>query len=398
MALQVSFVGVRALAIAIGWLGAVCGLVRSTTPTLEPTEPPRVVLVVDCSGSMRDRAKQAFALIEDLVTTLPVGSSLSLNRFDEQAVEFARTESLTPTQRETILRRLQSQEMTGRFTDFKPALEQIQRSAAVSSGPLLIVVVTDLLSDPPPNVAFQDLPQGLEQALADRDFVRTVLLVPDGAPEPQLGSDSKIEVLRLGETSAAEVLARMPRRPPPPVLPYLPPPVVDPEPPRKPSWFLSAWICVIAAICGIAAAVSRDAQRARALRDRRTEKVKRALPMDLVVWCKGVRFNLGCTDDLTEVRLGGNSRCDVQVFPPEQQDGVLILRRRGECFFLNNQTQWPVHVKHTKIEPQREARISLPARVGFPSGGFLMSLFPRQSAAAVTSVVHQTPTMEVTKT
>ena len=343
--------------------------------TADRAGPVCVVVAVDTSASMPKQGAAALELVRDLVRATLLGSALSVVAFDEEAKEVALTNFLTPAQRDVILQRVQGLQCAGKWTDFSKAVEQIGRSLAALDEPALVVVLSDCIADPPPCVAFKELGPCLDEAFGTRDLMKIVILRPKAAPAPYLSLTSRVEVRCLEDVSAEEILAWMPKPPQAARWENLQEVVETQGREDAAHVFVPASLLFVTAVFGLAL---RDVRRARRLRDCGQAHRPFSSTADLVVRHGGSTFNFGPAEEVDELRLGGDLACDVRVFSAEQSDSALIVRRRGEHFFLRNDTPSSVEANGAPIAPTKDSRIGLPTTLRFDGGTVTLALVPRK--------------------
>lgn len=353
----------------------------------DESAPARVVVALDCSGSLRRDFSAVQGCLLDIIQALPEASGAALIRFDETAAEFARTANLTEPQRKIIMERAASLAPSGRWTDFAAAVAQVRTSVDELGPPTLVVFLTDAVSDPGAGGEFTSLDSLLVDAFGGREDVATLILTPAGAALEEPAAAALVPTAVLGDLSARDLLALMPPPSPPPVaeprtesigpeesiVQYLPEPPVQPEA-REPSRPLpaGALAAAIALLSALLAWIAWPRRPAVPVQNGTGETEKREPPgFELIARTKGARFHLGPLAELNTIRMGRNVACDVPVALPGEADAEIVLSNDGCQLHLHNGLAKPILVNTTELAPDETGLLRLPARIAMPNGQFI---------------------------
>jgi len=334
-----------------------------------PDIPMELVIGIDSSGSMRPMFGQVVEKVDAVLDVVPEGTRLALVRFDEGAEEFARTNCLTGSQRETIRGRLHSLTATGRWTNFDAAVKQIHESAESLGTPVLIAIFTDALSDPGPAHPFESFDKLLHNTFADQENLSVLLIVPKQETASRIEERGPVHAAVLSDTSPEDILSYVPAQQ------LAEPGDTSSAFPATVGAAVTTLLLAVSAVCFICV---RDWVQARRLRAGRRELLTpKGLSCDLIARCGGATLELGPVDEIEEVRIGTTPGCDIHLTSPEGQEGEVILRRESERFTVRNRSHLPVRIDGAELEPGRMARLRLPAELTVDGQAVLLLLLPR---------------------
>jgi len=138
-------------------------------------------------------------------------------------------------------------------------------------------------------------------------------------------------------------------------------------------------VCIIAALAVVVSVLVYDMKQIRQIQKAAQQEIsEKPSSWDLVVRHDGRSHNLGPVEALNEARLGGDTRCDVRIFPPDGRSDALIVRRNGRRFFLHNQTADQVEANAIEVKPHAAVRLNLGAQIRYHGKSTALLLVSRK--------------------
>lgn len=386
--------GISAGMFLLAVIGAMSVKAQSPPP-VSAVKPLRLVIAIDCSGSMKPKFDEVIDRVNETLGAMPEHSSLSLICFAEEAMEFAHTGDLIGSQRMIIRDRVKKLKPVGQWTNFDELIQRLKTSVREPTTTCLIAVFTDALSDPGPEREFRDLKRLLMENFPPIGPYRILLVDTDEIALPESSEKQYFRRILLSDFSLDTLVSTTQ------ILVTLTPtrtstiaPSSTPQSTRTPiaTAVLSSTEEIAATVSSSTAAMPLEPQNnllgygliggsllgllmvavflpdlIRSRRLGRDEKDRDdELPKEVLVRAKTSlgTFELGPLAKLRQIRIGTRADSDVPIAPQSAGEDIsLLVRYRHGRFRLVNRCRVPVEINRQSIKTGGRFDFLLPANI-----------------------------------